>query len=156
MATQAYDWKEKPENPLQPPANRRDNCPACEGFHSLQRCFKFRDMSNDDRVKILRRDNICFNCFIKGHYAVGCAQPPACTVENCRSKHQPIMHRSFFFSNVNQKESTNETACSKGEEKKEQTGPQCNVIGVGDHGEYPAACKVFLKVVPVKIRNPTW
>lgn len=79
---------------LQPEQSQsKENCPACGGPHSLPRCYKFKKMTNDERVEILKKDHICFSCFIKGHYAVGCAQQPA----NCKSKHQSIMHRTNLF-----------------------------------------------------------
>ena len=149
MVTQAQQDK-GPQCESQPIQRKRWSCPACEGFHSLQRCFKFKEMSNDDRVKILRRDNICFNCFRKGHYAVGCAQPPACTVENCKSKHQTIMHRSSTVYSSKDRETGNQ---NKGEKQEQSASSQCNVIGAGPQKKFSTNNKVFMKIVPVKIRN---
>ena len=149
MVTQGTRVTQEQRQQPQESQHKQEKCPACEGLHILQRCYKFKDMTNDERVKILMRDHICFNCFTKGHYAVGCAQPPACAVNNCKSKHQSIMHRSSQSTSTKETESRGKDSIHNQVEKSQSNQGQNNAIGAGSSVER----KVFLKVVPVKIMN---
>jgi len=142
QTTRAQEPKQQHES-----QSKQETCPACNGCHTLHRCFKFKEMTNDERVEILKRDHICFNCFTKGHYAVGCAQPPACTVSNCKSRHQSIMHRSS--PSTSSKDTSSKDKDHSQAEKSQPAHAQNNVIGAGSS----EGSKVFLKVVPVKIKN---
>ncbi|GFX41698.1 DUF1758 domain-containing protein [Trichonephila clavipes] len=47
-------------------AETKTNCVLCKGnnFHSLSKCYQFKKLSVEDRVKVVKRNNLCFCCFI--------------------------------------------------------------------------------------------
>ena len=125
-----------------------DACPSCKGTHGLLECRDFKKRSHEERIEILRRNRICDNCFLKGHFAVGCAERAACTVDGCRRKHQSIIHpysRSSRDNNTSSIAHANSNECT-----------QCYVIGAGDsghsHGVTANEMRV-LKIVTVKVKG---
>ena len=47
-------------------------CPACNGNHVLMKCQNFERKTFDERVQIMRKAQLCHNCFQYGHIAQGC------------------------------------------------------------------------------------
>ena len=122
-------------------------CPSCNGAHGLLECRDFSNKSHEERIEVLRKNRICDNCFQKGHFAVGCAERAACTVDGCRRKHQTIIHLyGHRYRNSNNVDARARTIDGR---------TQCNVIGAGDSGYDVTASdkRVLLKIVPVKVKG---
>ena len=47
-------------------------CPAYNGNHVLMECQNFERKTFDERVQIMRKAQLCHNCFQYGHIARGC------------------------------------------------------------------------------------
>ena len=122
-------------------------CPSCGGDHEMQDCKVFKSMPHPDRMDILRKHKMCHNCFKQGHFAVGCAAKPACTMEGCKRKHQTIIHSTPEQRDASPKD---ETA------KPNDQNIHCNVIGAGGEPSQPSSTsngRVLLQIVPVKVKG---
>ena len=67
-------------------------CPFCASSHSPFACDKFRGMKVQDRIKIAREKNLCFNCLKPGHMSARCRFDRCCTVDDCKQKHTKFLH----------------------------------------------------------------
>ncbi|GFV96182.1 integrase catalytic domain-containing protein [Trichonephila clavipes] len=47
-------------------AETKPNCVLCKGnnFHPLSKCYQFKKLSVEDRVEVVKRNNLCFRCFL--------------------------------------------------------------------------------------------
>ncbi|GFU75520.1 integrase catalytic domain-containing protein [Trichonephila clavipes] len=47
-------------------AETKTNCVLCKGnnFHPLSKCYQFKKLSVEDRVEVVKRNNLCFRCFL--------------------------------------------------------------------------------------------
>ena len=67
-------------------------CPSCNGNHSLAKCSSFKDKNFDERPQVMRKAQLCFNCFKYGHISVGCLVKSACEIQGCRRRHNTLLH----------------------------------------------------------------
>lgn len=101
-------------------------CLFCERPHDLEKCFKFKEKSYDDRMAFARAKRICFNCLkVADHVAQKCDQPSAC--EQCYKHHATLLHSDNFL-NLPHTSATSAFANS------------------------PPVSKICLPIVPVKVR----
>ena len=78
-------------------------CPACNGNHVLMKCQNFERKTFDECVQIMRKAQVCHNCFQYGHIAQGCLAKGACQVYGCKRRHHTLLHLPYQQrSNVNQ------------------------------------------------------
>ncbi|GFX77595.1 integrase catalytic domain-containing protein [Trichonephila clavipes] len=47
-------------------AETKTNCVLCKdnNFHPLSKCYQFKKLSVEDRVEVVKRNNLCFRCFL--------------------------------------------------------------------------------------------
>ncbi|GFY20236.1 DUF1758 domain-containing protein [Trichonephila clavipes] len=47
-------------------AETKPDCVLCKGnnFHPLSKCYQFKKLSVEDRVEVVKRNNLCFRCFL--------------------------------------------------------------------------------------------
>ncbi|GFT34290.1 integrase catalytic domain-containing protein [Trichonephila clavipes] len=47
-------------------AETKPNCVLCKvnNFHPLSKCYQFKKLSVEDRVEVVKRNNLCFRCFL--------------------------------------------------------------------------------------------
>lgn len=67
-------------------------CILCKQDHQLVACRKFLESTHNERYRILKEKNICFNCLKPGHQAT------TCTTGNCRKcskTHHTLLHVEF-------------------------------------------------------------
>lgn len=64
-------------------------CLACNGNHPLYSCQMFLDYSVQDRLKLVRDNKLCENCFRVGHTSSGCRNGPC---RKCERKHNSLIH----------------------------------------------------------------
>lgn len=69
------------------------SCPKCNGDHNLNSCPEFLALSVNDRISILPRFKVCYNCFRHGHFPNNCKKP-GCKV--CKRKHHTLIHNPDY------------------------------------------------------------
>jgi hypothetical protein len=68
-------------------------CPKCDGAHPLFLCSKFKSMSAQDRLKLVKEKNCCINCLKPGHAVETCRNPRICNHNNeCKERHSFLLH----------------------------------------------------------------
>lgn len=68
------------------------NCVFCERqIHLLNDCQPFRNSSHDKKLKCVRDNHLCINCFSSKHKIATCQSKFNCTV--CGSRHHTLLHR---------------------------------------------------------------
>ena len=83
----ALGWKQH--------ANQQDlatTCLFCNGNHNLERCFKFRDKSFEERRKFVLDKRLCVNCLRVNHFVRRCRQFRACLFSGCGKRHHSLLH----------------------------------------------------------------
>lgn len=78
---------------LPPITHQRKNkdCRYCDQEHPLRKCFRFRRLSIQDRLKVVRKFGYCFNCLAHSHLVKNCTSRDRCKV--CRDEHHTLLHR---------------------------------------------------------------
>lgn len=66
-------------------------CKACERGHALRRCPVFKNMTLDDRWKIVNERKLCSNCFASTHSLKNCSSSHTCL--HCGGVHNSSLHR---------------------------------------------------------------
>ena len=64
-------------------------CPSSER-HPLYACPQFKGMSHDDKLAVVKRNNLCLNCFSSGHYLKQCKSTHRC--KRCQRPHHTMLH----------------------------------------------------------------
>lgn len=70
----------------------RTRCVVCSSSerHPLYACPQFKTMSHDDKRSVLKRNNLCLNCFSSGHYLKQCKSTHRC--RKCQRPHHTLLH----------------------------------------------------------------
>ncbi|GFS67116.1 integrase catalytic domain-containing protein [Trichonephila clavipes] len=70
----------------------KTNCVLCKGnnFHPLSKCYQFKKLSVEDRVEVVKRNNLCFRCFLP-HRLKECCSEKNCF---CLRPHNSLIHFS--------------------------------------------------------------
>ncbi|GFW62976.1 DUF1758 domain-containing protein [Trichonephila clavipes] len=73
-------------------AETKTNCVLCKGnnFHPLSKCYQFKKLSVEDRVEVVKRNNLCFHCFLP-HKLKECRSEKNCF---CLRPHNSLIHFS--------------------------------------------------------------
>ena len=67
------------------------NCISCKtGKHPLYICPKFKSLTHDKMLLVLRTNNLCLNCLKPGHYARDCKSSHHC--KKCQKLHHTLLH----------------------------------------------------------------
>ena len=69
--------------------------PACNGAHSLVKCKNFVDKNFEERLQVMKKAQLCHNCFKYGHIAVGCLARSTSEVPVCKRRHHTLLHPPF-------------------------------------------------------------
>ena len=64
-------------------------CPLCSGAHALWKCYKLKEKDPNERLSIIRRLQVCYNCFGL-HKVTACTSAGRCST--CRAKHHTLLH----------------------------------------------------------------
>ena len=54
------------------------NCIVCNHAHTPEECSKFQAMSYEERVELVKRKGLCFNCLTPHHMAKDCRRQKSC------------------------------------------------------------------------------
>ncbi|GFX26242.1 DUF1758 domain-containing protein [Trichonephila clavipes] len=70
----------------------KPNCVLCKvnNFHPLSKCYQFKKLSVEDRVEVVKRNNLCFRCFLP-HRLKECRSEKNCF---CLRPHNSLIHFS--------------------------------------------------------------
>ena len=137
-----------------PPKTKGPNvCQACSKNHQLHVCYSFKAMDLAKRKAIMRQNQLCHNCFIPGHFAKGCMQKSACTVQGCKYKHNSLLHtdeviRSTNTAPVQEATTPSNTTTESSTTPSESTNAEGVTLATG-----AGSRQIYLKVVPVRVRN---
>ncbi|GFX43868.1 integrase catalytic domain-containing protein [Trichonephila clavipes] len=73
-------------------AETKPNCVLCKvnNFHPLSKCYQFKKLSVEDRVEVVKRNNLCFRCFLP-HRLKECHSEKNCF---CLRLHNSLIHFS--------------------------------------------------------------
>ena len=134
-------------------------CPACNKNHVLMKCQNFERKTFDEHVQIMRKAQLCHNCFQYGHIARGCLAKGACRVDGCKRRHHTLPHPPYLQrSNVNQTNEENVTQSTQilkasQEVQAAQAASLPPTQGGQSNTTLAGSGKVCLRIVPVKVRS---
>ena len=134
MATAAPPSDEKPRESSK-------KCPACEkSCTQLEKCSTFKKMSVDERLKVLRKIQGCFNCFRPNHVAKDCHKAKGCQVPDCNLKHHALLHR--WSNSVTVSATKSSTGCYLGviPVTVEASGKRVKTYALLDNGSQKTLC----------------
>jgi hypothetical protein len=66
------------------------NCIVCNHAHTPEECSKFQAMSYEERVELVKRKGLCFNCLTPHHMAKDCRRQKSC--KECGRRHSTMLH----------------------------------------------------------------
>ena len=81
-------------------STKYQKCPVCNAAHPLLRWHIFGEKTFEERLQVMRKAQLCHNCFKYSHIAVGCLAKKACDVQGCRRKHHTLIHPPFQPANT--------------------------------------------------------
>ena len=122
-------------------------CLFCNGNHDLERCFKFRDKSHEERRKFVLDKRLCINCLRSNHFVRRCRQFRACLFSGCGKRHHSLLHppgdRVLEETNQPADRATMDTPEKVNVDRASDEG-QCAAIGTGKP-------RVSLRIVLVRV-----
>lgn len=65
-------------------------CTLCHRFHSIRFCYKFLNMSVQERKRVVRDGQYCANCLAKSHTIRSCKSKNTCS--KCKNHHHTLLH----------------------------------------------------------------
>ena len=79
-------------------------CVACKNAttHPLYSCTKFRSLSRDGKMAIVKENNLCHNCLRPGHFVRQCKSLHKC--HECQRPHHSLLHFAVKDGPVQRKE----------------------------------------------------
>ena len=74
-------------------ARESKNCVYCkEATYKLYWCSKFKDLDVKDRLGVVSRNRLCFNCFNPNHRTKECKLTSYCSKPGCKFRHSRLLH----------------------------------------------------------------
>ena len=70
-------------------------CDLCNGSHSFWKCQKYKDMKPTEKMDVVRKLKICFNCFSESHTRQECSSKNRCFHSGCGKKHHTTLHEYY-------------------------------------------------------------
>ena len=67
-------------------------CHLCLKNHKLYTCYKFRNMSINERYDYVKTNKLCNLCLGKDHLVSNCRSTYTCKVDNCGERHSSSLH----------------------------------------------------------------
>ena len=72
-------------------ATTEERCPLCDSTrHQLYECEVFQRYPHETKLKTIKQEGLCMNCFVQGHVAKQCRSKPMCT--KCSGPHHSFLH----------------------------------------------------------------
>ncbi|XP_050671207.1 uncharacterized protein LOC126969704 [Leptidea sinapis] len=67
-----------------------NTCTFCSQNHYICHCKGFASLPVPERQDFVKKNNICFNCLVKGHSVFNCRQSTVC--KKCGRRHHTLIH----------------------------------------------------------------
>ncbi|XP_045450124.1 uncharacterized protein LOC123658876 [Melitaea cinxia] len=99
----------------------KNACTYCSQNHYICHCKDFANLKVSERQDFIKRNNICFNCLIKGHNVLNCRQSTTC--KKCGRRHHTLLH----YTPLNKTDLLSGSSSST-EEKREHPASSCNTV----------------------------
>ena len=89
FSTQEIDSREGQSLPghKEVPTMRYAACPVRSAAYPLAKCKIFIEKNFKERLQVMRKAQLCHNCFKYGDIAVGCLTRNTCEVQGCMRRH---------------------------------------------------------------------
>ena len=72
-------------------SDSQSNCLICKPEkHPLYACPRFKLMSHEQKIEVLKSNNLCMNCLRPGHFVKNCKSLHHCKV--CQKSHHTLLH----------------------------------------------------------------
>ncbi|KAI5643444.1 putative peptidase (DUF1758) domain-containing protein [Phthorimaea operculella] len=82
-------------------------CTYCSQNHYICHCKDFASIDTSQRQDFVKKNNICFNCLVKGHSVNHCRQSTTC--KKCGRRHHTLLHYVSSPKPENPKEDSEDT-----------------------------------------------
>lgn len=89
--------------------------------HILDKCFKFREKTVQDRIKFAQAEKLCFGCLKGGCHLKKCDERSTC--EKCQRRHPTCLHDDKFIERKRAIPATNDNSQDKAENTEEGDNP---------------------------------
>ncbi|XP_055522651.1 uncharacterized protein LOC129716837 [Wyeomyia smithii] len=87
-----YNHSAEEKSNAGPSGNHPKPCRACKRTNNrLRFCQDFKAMSQSDRLKLVEKGKLCFIC-LNDHGNAPCKFKIRCNIDNCRERHNPLLH----------------------------------------------------------------
>ena len=115
----------------------KSNCEVCKELHATSQCNTFRQLSNEEKYKIVKNNKLCINCLSNKHMIKDC-HSHGCNI--CGRWHHTLLHRN--------------NDPSQEHNRREDQSPQQRNAQATYHSlkELPMAC-VLLATAQVKVKD---
>ena len=124
-------------------------CLFCDGSHSLEKCFRFRDRSYKERKEFVLNKRLCMNCLKENHVAKRYRLARACVLSGCARRHHSLLHPPPALGEVSRVSNceAQRVPVNQGPSSASGAGEgQCAAIG-------SSRPRVGFRVVPVRVRG---
>lgn len=85
-------------------------CVVCNANHLLVKCQQFLSLPVPDRFEMIKKNELCANCFGKSHIARWCKKEKVC--KKCGYKHHTLLHRDQEVNKATTPQSNNESTAT--------------------------------------------
>jgi len=135
-------WKQQNALAGTASSSQGSKCEICQKGHTVEKCFKWRAMSVEERWQAARSSKLCFRCLTSSHLGWNCESWKKCGVGNCERKHHRDLHQ------------TNSSGTSKpkdGEKAEQSSQPDHSTPGKDTHGVDTHHGKTVSDVIPSQV-----
>ena len=105
-------------------------CILCENKHLFYKCDKYEEMTETERIKLVKKEKLHLNCLKGNHNSDKCSSKNKCFRPGCAEHHHTSLH-DYFKKKVDDTDEENTKAC------------------ISKTAKHQA---VFLQIVPVKVK----
>ncbi|CAH8491742.1 unnamed protein product [Schistosoma mattheei] len=70
------------------------HCVICSEAHEVASCPQLLEVSHNEKLELLKKFKLCFNCLKPNHRATDCRQPVLCEIDGCKRRHHRILHNT--------------------------------------------------------------
>ena len=95
------------------------------------KCNKYEEMTATERIKLVKKEKLCFNCLKGNHNADKCSSKNKCFRPGCAEHHHTSLHGYL-------------------EKKVDDTDEENTKVCISKTAKHPA---VFFQIVPVKVKS---
>ena len=71
-------------------------CLICQLQHPLYICEQFKALKQEDRLKFVKDNKLCVNCFLNNHDSSNCFKSSRCGIDGCNDKHSRLLHAIMY------------------------------------------------------------